>query len=76
MNRERQAKACDIFAKLHEEYSDHHDQHGRIDNDSQPFFVSDLLADLRHYCDAHGLDFEDCDRRGHDHYTNEQETTT
>jgi hypothetical protein len=31
------------------------------------------LADLRHYCDAHGLDFADCDRRGHDHYTNEQE---
>ena len=44
------------------------------DNKDDPAtLVADLLADLRHYCDAHNIDFADCDRRGRDHYTNEQE---
>ena len=28
----------------------------------------DLLTDLRHYCDAHGLGFADADRLAHQHY--------
>jgi hypothetical protein len=30
--------------------------------------ASELLADLRHYCDAHGLAFHELDRKGHDFY--------
>jgi hypothetical protein len=30
--------------------------------------VVDVLADLRHYCDALGADFADLDRVAHDHY--------
>ena len=44
------------------------------DNMEDPAAIAaDMLADLRHYCDTNGLDFADCDRRGRDHYTNEQE---
>lgn len=28
----------------------------------------DLLADARHFADAHGLDFGEADRKAHDHY--------
>ena len=46
-----------------------------IENRDDPAaMAADMLADLRHFCDLHGLDFADCDRRGRDHYTNEQET--
>ena len=30
--------------------------------------VTDLLADLRHYCDALGFDMADCDRMAREHY--------
>ncbi len=30
--------------------------------------VIDLLTDLRHYCDAHGYDFEECDGIANAHY--------
>jgi len=33
--------------------------------------VIDLLADLRHYCDAHKLDFANLDRIAYGHYTAE-----
>lgn len=33
--------------------------------------VSDLLADIRHWCDVHGLDFESLDARAHMHYLEE-----
>lgn len=26
--------------------------------------AADILADMRHYCDLHGLDFDDVNRRG------------
>ena len=64
----QQAKACDIFAKLQDIYTDHHDANGRIGAVDMEFFVSDVLADLRHFCDAHGLDFADCDKRARGYY--------
>jgi hypothetical protein len=30
--------------------------------------VAEILADLRHYCDAHGLAFHELDRKAHDFY--------
>lgn len=33
--------------------------------------VTDLLADLRHFCDAAGLDFAELDHDAHGHYTHE-----
>lgn len=39
----------------------------------RPQAVGDLLADLRHYCDKHGLDFTDLDRQGLNHYTAEKD---
>ena len=35
--------------------------------------VRDVLADLRHYCDALDIDFADEDRIAHDHYLAERE---
>jgi hypothetical protein len=35
-------------------------------------FVTGLLADLRHYCDAHELDFAALDHRAYQHYCLEQ----
>lgn len=32
----------------------------------------DLLTDLRHYCDEHGLCFGDCDRVAYVHYAEER----
>ncbi|MDE2104549.1 MAG: hypothetical protein KGL39_45360 [Patescibacteria group bacterium] len=37
--------------------------------------VVDILADLRHFCDAHQLDFATCDRRGRNHYLAELSET-
>ena len=34
-----------------------------------PTAVVDLLADLRHFCDARGMDFADLDRIAYNHYT-------
>lgn len=36
--------------------------------DTKPDFVTDLLADLRHYCDAEGVDFANQDRIAYGHY--------
>ena len=63
-----QDRACNAIAKLHDVYTDHHNKDGRILPADQPYFVSDLLADLRHYCDAHGIDFTECNARGEGHY--------
>lgn len=30
--------------------------------------VTDLLADIRHYCDRRGLSFSECDKQAHQHY--------
>jgi hypothetical protein len=30
--------------------------------------AAELLADLRHYCDAHGLAFHELDRKAHQFY--------
>jgi hypothetical protein len=56
---------------LHPIYKDLHNNQGvLVDHEG---FVSDLLADLRHYCDAHNLCFGDRDRLGHTHYQAELE---
>lgn len=34
--------------------------------------LTDLLTDLRHYCDSQGLDFADADRRAYQHYLEEK----
>lgn len=33
--------------------------------------VIDLLADLRHFCEARGMDFDDLNRIAGNHYTDE-----
>lgn len=33
--------------------------------------LGDLLGDLRHLCDALGLDFAEADRKGYNHYSEE-----
>lgn len=33
--------------------------------------LTDLLADIRHFCDAKELAFSDVDRRAHEHYSAE-----
>jgi len=34
--------------------------------------VTDILADLRHYCDAHGIDFAKQDKVAYQHYSEEK----
>ena len=34
--------------------------------------ITDMLADLRHLCDAVGLEFHACDRMAYAHYTDEK----
>ena len=35
-------------------------------------FITDLLTDIRHYCDARGVDFAASDRAAYSHYSNER----
>ena len=35
-------------------------------------FMTDLLTDIRHYCDSKGVDFAACDRAAYNHYVNER----
>ena len=39
---------------------------------AQPHDLTDLLADLRHYCDIRGWDFGNQDRIAYDHYCAER----
>lgn len=34
--------------------------------------VTDVLAQLRHFCDLHAVDFGACDRRAYEHYLAEK----
>jgi hypothetical protein len=36
-------------------------------------FVTDLLADLRHFCDAHHLSYSELDQRAYEHYITERQ---
>jgi hypothetical protein len=38
--------------------------------------VADLLADLRHWCDQSGWNFDALDRQGYNHYLRELSTIT
>ena len=38
--------------------------------------AADMLADLRHFCDLHGLPFEEMNTRGHEAYLDEIEEPT
>lgn len=62
----RRAKLTAAVIGLRAEMGGQHIEHERDD------IVADLLADLRHYCDAHGLDFADLDRRAYGNYTAEK----
>jgi len=37
-------------------------------------FMTDLLTDIRHYCDAKDVDFAACDRMAYGHYLKERES--
>lgn len=39
--------------------------------EGQETALTDLLADVRHFCDTTGLNFSHVDRRAHEHYTAE-----
>lgn len=36
-----------------------------------PEALTDILTDLRHYCDSKGLDFGALDQKAHEHYSGE-----
>ena len=36
-------------------------------------FITDLLTDIRHYCDVKDVDFHACDRSAYNHYLKERE---
>jgi hypothetical protein len=63
-----QARCIDRISKLHDHYPDHH-HHGKMHDHS--CFISDVLADIRHYCDAYGINYSDRDRLGAIHYHEE-----
>lgn len=41
------------------------------DYEAGPGAVCDILADLRHYCDVHGIDFAHQDKAAYQHYQEE-----
>ncbi len=43
-----------------------------LKDDGPDTAVSDLLADLMHYCDQEGIDFDECVDRGRCHYEEEK----
>ncbi|MCA9307473.1 MAG: hypothetical protein KDA16_13135 [Phycisphaerales bacterium] len=45
--------------------------HGRArtsNHDDQTDAVTDILADIRHWCDAYAVDFDNCNRIAADHH--------
>ena len=52
-------------------YDEGLDAHGTMESPSE--FMTDLLTDIRHYCDARGVDFAACDRAAYGHYINERQ---
>jgi hypothetical protein len=70
MNTENQIRAERILcaATAVEAYNDNKDDPATI--------AADLLADLRHFCDLHGLPFEEMDTRGREAYLDEIEEPT
>lgn len=44
--------------------------YGRTTDDQEA--VTNLLADVRHYCDAADLSFAECDREARQHYDDER----
>ena len=43
--------------------------------DDPAALAADLLTDLRHFCDLHGLPFHEMDTRAHEAYLDELEPT-
>ena len=58
-NEERAGRVKDIL-------SAQHDEDGGDETN-----LTDLLADIRHFCDVYAVDFAEADRSAHDHYTAE-----
>lgn len=67
-NYEQEGEMPDAVKWASESLILHQDNTNSDDEDA----VADLLADLMHYCEHHGLDFEGELRRGSDSYTYEQ----
>lgn len=61
------ATAIEAFAK-----ETRQDTSGDMEHD-KPSVVGDLLANIRHYCDVHGMAYAELDRVAHNHYTAEQD---
>ena len=40
-------------------------------SESAECYVTDLLADIRHYCDQHGVKFARADKAAYQHYSEE-----
>ena len=47
----------------------------RDNQDNPATLAADLLADLRHFCDLHGLPFHELDADAHEAYLDELEPT-
>lgn len=57
----------------HDRAVGHIEDHGlRRDLTEPENIVAELLTDVRHYCDAHGLDYGHIDRQAHDTYLNDR----
>ncbi len=44
------------------------EKHVHLARGDLPYHVSDMLADLMHWCDAHDIPFATCLGRARDHY--------
>ena len=66
--RTERARAALRTSSTHTEYL----SAGRTSDADRRAALRDLLTDLRHYCDAYGLDYLQADRTAHDHYLTER----
>ncbi len=70
-NKRRAVKALTALrggVKKHESGLYYNHSIRKLDIDCPVEGIADLLADLRHLCDALGLDFAELDSRAYDHY--------
>jgi hypothetical protein len=63
--KDKKHRAAVITRAIRAAYKDHPNV-GAYD-----YSVTDLLTDIRHYCDANGLDFAHLDRIAYSHYCEE-----
>ncbi len=63
-NRKKSKLICKLL-------DDHYDARAN----GYPTALSDLLADVRHFCDYRNLSLGDIDRRAHQHYRGEKQAS-